>query len=74
MSKNFNTYIKLNKKGLENKYVVIVKGKLFDKGENIEEMLDKVMKKYPKEVPFVAKVPNDRLLVYDTRKIQERKK
>ena len=69
MSKNFNTYFNLDKKGLENKYVIIVKGKLVATGKNIEEMLDKVRKKFPKEIPFVAKIPQERLLVYDTWKI-----
>jgi len=36
MGKNFDTYITLDKTGLENKYVIIVNGKLVTKGENIK--------------------------------------
>jgi len=63
MSKNFDAYMALDKKGLENKYVVIVDGEVVAKGENIEEMLEKVRKKYPNKRPFVAKVPEERILV-----------
>ena len=63
MSKDFDVYFKLDKKGLENKYVIIVKGKLVAKGKDIESMLDKVKRKYPKETPFVAKVPDERMLI-----------
>jgi orotate phosphoribosyltransferase-like protein len=63
MSKNFDAYMALDKKGLENKYVIIVDGEVVAKGENIEEMLEKVRKKYPNKRPFVAKVPEERILV-----------
>jgi len=63
MSKNFDAYIAMDKTGLENKYVIIVNGEVVTKGENIEEMLDRVRQEYPHERPFVAKVPEDRMLV-----------
>jgi len=63
MPKNFEAYLKLDKTGLENKYIIIVNGKVVDKGEDIENMLDRVRRKYPNEVPFVAKVPDERILI-----------
>ncbi|MBE0477540.1 hypothetical protein IBX65_00265 [Candidatus Aerophobetes bacterium] len=63
MGKNFDAYIALDKKGLENKYVIIVNGEVVAKGENIEEMLDRVRREYPHERPFIAKVPEERVLV-----------
>ncbi len=63
MSKNFDVYVTLDKTGLENKYVIIVNGKVVAKGENIEQMLDRVRQEYPHERPFVAKVPEERMLV-----------
>ncbi len=63
MSKDFEAYLKLDKTGLANKYVVIVNGKLVDKGEDIEKMLEKVKKQYPNKIPFVAKVPDERMLI-----------
>jgi len=63
MSKNFDAYIKLDKTGLENKYVIIVNGKVVARGENIEEMLDRVRQEYPNEIPFVAKVPDERMFI-----------
>jgi len=63
VSKNFGVYITLDKTGPENKYVIVVNGELVAKGENIEEMLDRVRQEYPHERPFVAKVPEERMLV-----------
>lgn len=63
MGKNFDAYVELDKTGLENKYVVIVNGEVVAKGENIEEMLDKVRKEYPQQRPFVAKVPEEKMLI-----------
>lgn len=63
MTDNFEVYLELDKTGLENKYVVIVNGKVVAKGEDIEKMLETVRRKYPNEIPFVAKVPEERMLV-----------
>jgi hypothetical protein len=63
MTKNFEAYLKLDKTGLQNKYVVIVDGKAVAKGEDIENMLGKVKEEYPNKIPFVAKVPDERMLV-----------
>ncbi len=63
MTENFEAYLNLDKKGLENKYVIIVNGKAVAKGEDIENMLTKVKKRYPGKTPFVAKIPDERMLV-----------
>jgi len=63
MTKNFKAYLNLDKTGLQNKYVIIVNGKVAAKGEDIENMLAKVKKKYPCNIPFVAKIPDERMLI-----------
>lgn len=63
MTKNFDAYFKIDRTGLENKYVVIVNGDIVAKGEDIENMLETVRKKFPRETPFVAKVPDERMLI-----------
>ena len=63
MTDNFKVYLELDKTGLENQYVIIVNGEVVEKGENIEEMLDNIRQKYPHEIPFVAKVPEERMLI-----------
>jgi MinD superfamily P-loop ATPase len=63
MTKDFEVYLELDKTGLENKYVIIVNGKVVAKGGDIEKMLEKVKQKYPHEIPFVAKVPEERMLI-----------
>ena len=63
MTMNFEAYLTLDKTDLENKYVIIVNGEVVAKGEDIENMLDFVRQKFPDELPFVAKVPDQRLLI-----------
>lgn len=63
MSKNFEAYLRLDKTDLQNKYAVIVNEKVVAKGENIEEILKMVKREYPDEIPFAAKVPDERMLV-----------
>lgn len=63
MTKNFEVYLELDKTGLENKYVIIVNGEIVAKGEDIESMLNSVKQECPNEIPFVAKVPDERMLI-----------
>lgn len=63
MSKNFEAFLVLDKKGLENQYVILVDGKVVAKGLDIEKMLTEIRKKHPKVTPFVAKIPDERMMV-----------
>ena len=63
MTKNYEAYLNLDKKGLQNQYVIIVNGKVAAKGEDIENMFLNVRKKYPGKTPFVAKIPEERMLI-----------
>lgn len=63
MSKNLKAFVALDKRGLANQYVVIVEGKVLGKGFDIEKMLKKARTKYPSAIPFVAKIPDERLMV-----------
>ena len=63
MTKDFEAYLRLDKTGLKNKYVIIVNGEVVAKGEDIENMLKKVKREYPHKIPFVAKVPDERMLI-----------
>jgi hypothetical protein len=63
MSKNFEAFLKLNVKGLENQYIILVDGKMVAKGFDIEKMLARVRKKHPKATPFIAKIPDERVMI-----------
>jgi hypothetical protein len=63
MTKNFEAFLKLDKSKFQNKYVIIVKGKVVARGENIEKMLVQVRRRFPGETPFVAKILDQRMLV-----------
>jgi len=38
-------------------------GEVVAKGEEIKNMLERVRQDYPNEIPFVAKVPDERLMI-----------
>ena len=63
MSKYLEAYLRLNKARYKDQYVVLVDGKLVGKGKDIEKILKRVRKSFPKRVPFVAKVPGNEALV-----------
>jgi hypothetical protein len=63
MTKNFQTFMKLDKSKYLNEYVVIVDKKLVASGKDIVTMLKTVRKKYPQKIPFVAKIPEKSVLV-----------
>lgn len=63
MTKNFEAFLKLDKSKFRNKYVIIVKGKVVAKGEDIEKRVAQVSKKYPEETPLVAKILDEKMLV-----------
>ncbi len=62
-SKNLEAYLKLDKARLQDQYVVIVNGQLVGKGRDIEGMLGSARRRYPRAVPFVAKVAGEEVLV-----------
>lgn len=63
MTKNFQAFLELDKAKYIDKYVVIVDKKLVAAGKDIVSMLKSVKKKYPRKVPFVAKIPERAVLV-----------
>jgi len=63
MTKNFKAFLKLNEKKFKGKYVVFIRGKLFKAGENIEKIIKEVRSKFPKDMPFVAKVPAEEAMI-----------
>ena len=63
MSKNFQFFLRLNKENFANKYVVIINEKVIASGQDIVSMLKTAKKKYPKQTPFVAKIPDKSVLV-----------
>ena len=63
MTKNLEAYVRLDRTGLANKYVVIVEWCGGCQREEIENMLERVRQDYPNEIPFMAKVPDERMMI-----------
>ena len=63
MSENFQAFLRLDVDKYANGYVVIVDKKVVASGKDIVSMLKKTRKKYPRRIPFVAKIPDKSVLV-----------
>ena len=63
MSQNFQAFLKLDAVKYTNQYVIIIDKKLVVSGKDIVSMLKDVRKKYPKKIPFIAKIPEKSVLV-----------
>lgn len=62
-SKNLEAFLRLEQRKLANQYVVIVGAKLVATGMDIEAMLRRVKHRYPRQTPFVAKIPAPTTLI-----------
>jgi hypothetical protein len=65
MSDNFSAFVALPKEKYEGQWVVLLNKEVVASGtaKEIKERLVKIRKKYPKEVPFLAKVPHKTLQI-----------
>ena len=63
MSKNFQAFLKLDTSKYLNEYIVMIDKKVVGNGKDIVSILKAVYKKYPKKMPFVAKIPEKSVLV-----------
>ena len=63
MTKNFQAFLKVDDSKYRDKYIVIAKGKVVGKGKDIEKLLGRAKKKFPDEIPLVAKIPEEEVLV-----------
>ena len=63
MSKNFEAFLKLDTRRYVNRYVVLVKRRVAASGQDLPALLKRVKKKFPHEIPFVAKIPQRGMLV-----------
>lgn len=63
MTKNFQAFLKLDKSKYTDEYIVIIDRKIVASGKDITSLLKSVRKRYPKKLPFVAKIPEKSVLV-----------
>ena len=63
MDRNLDAYLKLDSRGSEGKYVVLVDGRVVGKGKNIQRIIARVRRQHPGKVPFVAKVPEEGTMI-----------
>jgi len=62
-SEDYEWFIRADMSEYKGKYVLIRNKKVVFSGENLKILLIKFEKKYPKEIPMIAKIPKDELLI-----------
>ena len=67
MSKNFEAFLKLDTRRYTNQYVILIKRRVAASGLDLPALLKRVKKKYPHEIPLVAKIPQQGMLVLTVR-------
>jgi len=67
MTKNYEWYVKTDTSKYAGKWIAIVNQRVVASGKNVKEVLVKAKKKYPKQIPTIAKVPRDETLVLNTK-------
>jgi len=63
INKNFQAFVKLDRRKYLDNYIVIIDGKVRFSGKDIKKMLREVRKKYPNKTPLVAKIPKEEVMV-----------
>ena len=63
MSKNFEAFLKIDTSRYANQYVILVNRRIAASGQDLPALLKRVKKKYPHEMPLVAKIPQRGMLV-----------
>jgi len=63
MSENFKAFMELDETKYINEYVMIVQGKVVAHGEDAKNLLFEVRTQYPKEIPLIAKIPPEGIVV-----------
>ena len=62
-TKNYPAFLRLNTRKYADQYVIMIGGKVVRAGKDIERLLKEVRRSYPRQLPFVAKVPKRGVLV-----------
>ena len=63
MSENFKAFMELDESQYLNEYVIIVQGKVVAHGEDANKLLSEIRSQYPEEIPLIAKIPPEEVLV-----------
>lgn len=66
MTKNFDAFIRIPQvmqKKYEGQYIVMIDGKIITHGREIDKILPGVMRKYPKKIPLVSKIPKAEAMI-----------
>jgi hypothetical protein len=64
MSKSYQAYLKLDDSQYEaGEYLVMIDEEVVRHGRNLKQMVEEVEQEYPDQIPFIAKVPHEGVMV-----------
>jgi hypoxanthine-guanine phosphoribosyltransferase len=61
--KDYNWYLKPEVEKYKGEYVIILNDDIVFHGRDLKKMVKEFRKKYPTEIPHIAKVPTDDILI-----------
>ncbi|HLD04662.1 MAG TPA: DUF5678 domain-containing protein [Candidatus Nanoarchaeia archaeon] len=64
MSKNYQFFLKTDVSPYIGEWIVICKERVVAHGKNVEEVFRKAKNKYPKERPFLARIPDKEAMIF----------
>jgi hypothetical protein len=63
MTKNFEAFLKMDTGRYANQYVILINRRVVMSGLDLPSMIKRVRKRYPRQTPLVAKIPQRGALV-----------
>jgi len=61
---NYDAFMKLDLSPYLGKWIAVCNRKIVSSGNNVKDVFDEAKAKYPKERPFIWKVPSDDTMIF----------
>jgi len=63
MEDNYASFLKLNVKEYQNKWIAIVDGKVVSSTKSFKEAYQEAKERFPKKSPLIAKIPSKKVMI-----------
>ena len=63
MEDNYTSFLKLNVKDYQNRWIAIVNGEVVSARKSFKETYQEAKEKFPKKSPLIAKIPSKKVMI-----------